>query len=92
MNGRWFWPLTLVRTSTATIMSNNYSRAVLISPLCNTVFYLVVVYATAETSVTVDDVTHVVDTGMLKEMRYDPIANISSLQVPMELLLHIANV
>eukprot|EP01038_Epipyxis_sp_PR26KG_P010154 gene10154-13660_t len=34
----------------------------------------------AETSITVDDVTHVVDTGFVKEMIYDPIGNISSLQ------------
>ena len=34
----------------------------------------------AETSVTVDDVTHVVDTGLFKEIRYDPIANLSSLK------------
>lgn len=34
----------------------------------------------AETSVTVCDVTHVVDCGLLKELRYDPVGNISSLQ------------
>jgi HrpA-like RNA helicase len=34
----------------------------------------------AETSVTVDDVTHVVDCGLVKEMRYDPVANMSSLE------------
>jgi HrpA-like RNA helicase len=34
----------------------------------------------AETSVTVDDVTHVVDTGYHKEMCYDAEANMSSLQ------------
>ena len=34
----------------------------------------------AETSVTVDDVTHVIDCGLVKEMRYDPVANMSSLE------------
>lgn len=34
----------------------------------------------AETSVTVDDVTHVLDCGLLKEMRYDATSNVSSLQ------------
>eukprot|EP01034_Spumella_vulgaris_P021324 gene21324-27354_t len=34
----------------------------------------------AETSITVDDVTHVVDSGFVKEMRYDPVSNLSSLQ------------
>lgn len=34
----------------------------------------------AETSVTLDDVTHVVDCGLVKELRYDPKANMSSLQ------------
>jgi HrpA-like RNA helicase len=34
----------------------------------------------AETSVTVDDVTHVVDCGLHKEMRFDATANVSSLQ------------
>jgi HrpA-like RNA helicase len=34
----------------------------------------------AETSVTVDDVTHVVDCGLVKEMRFDPVANTSSLE------------
>ena len=34
----------------------------------------------AETSVTVSDVTHVVDCGLVKEMRFDPIGNLSSLQ------------
>lgn len=34
----------------------------------------------AETSVTVEDVTHVVDCGMVKELRFDAVANMSSLQ------------
>lgn len=34
----------------------------------------------AETSITVEDVTHVVDCGLFKEMRYDPASNVSSLQ------------
>ena len=34
----------------------------------------------AETSVTLDDVTHVVDCGLVKELRYDPKGNMSSLQ------------
>lgn len=34
----------------------------------------------AETSITVDDVTHVVDCGYVKEMSYDPIGNVSTLQ------------
>jgi len=34
----------------------------------------------AETSVTVPDVTHVVDSGLVKEMRYDPACNLSSLR------------
>jgi len=35
---------------------------------------------TAETSITVSDVTHVVDAGYVKEMRFDPAGGISSLQ------------
>jgi hypothetical protein len=35
---------------------------------------------TAETSITVDDVTHVVDSGFVKEVRYDPASGVSSLQ------------
>jgi ATP-dependent RNA helicase DHX36 len=34
----------------------------------------------AETSITVDDVTHVIDSGYMKEIRFDPTANISSLK------------
>ena len=34
----------------------------------------------AETSVTLDDVTHVVDCGLVKELRYDPKGNMSSLE------------
>ena len=34
----------------------------------------------AETSITVDDVTHVVDCGLFKEVRFDPVANVSALQ------------
>ena len=34
----------------------------------------------AETSITVDDVTHVVDCGWHKEMRFDAVSNVSSLQ------------
>jgi HrpA-like RNA helicase len=34
----------------------------------------------AETSVTIDDVTHVVDCGLHKEMRYDSASNVSSLE------------
>jgi len=34
----------------------------------------------AETSITVDDVTHVVDCGYVKELSYDPIGNVSTLQ------------
>lgn len=34
----------------------------------------------AETSITVDDVTHVIDCGWHKEMRFDAISNVSSLQ------------
>jgi len=34
----------------------------------------------AETSVTIDDVTHVLDVGTHKEMKYNPTGNISSLQ------------
>ena len=34
----------------------------------------------AETSVTVEDVTHVVDCGRLKEVGFDAVANLSSLQ------------
>ena len=37
-------------------------------------------YYLAETSITVDDVTHVIDTGLMKEIRFDPESNISSLQ------------
>lgn len=34
----------------------------------------------AETSITVDDVNHVIDTGLMKEVRFDPESNMSSLQ------------
>ena len=34
----------------------------------------------AETSVTIDDVTHVIDCALVKETRYDPATNVSSLQ------------
>jgi ATP-dependent RNA helicase DHX57 len=37
-------------------------------------------FSTAETSITVDDVTHVVDSGFVKEVRYDPASGVSSLQ------------
>ncbi|CAN0345639.1 unnamed protein product, partial [Discosporangium mesarthrocarpum] len=33
----------------------------------------------AETSVTIDDCTHVIDSGRVREMRYDPVTRISSL-------------
>jgi ABC-type dipeptide/oligopeptide/nickel transport system ATPase component len=33
----------------------------------------------AESSVTIDDITHVIDSGVVREMRYDPIAQLSSL-------------
>jgi HrpA-like RNA helicase len=38
----------------------------------------------AETSITVDDVTHVIDTGFVKEVRFDPASGISSLQEVVE--------
>ncbi len=41
---------------------------------------LYTLYYTAETSITVDDVTHVIDTGFVKEARFDPASGISSLQ------------
>lgn len=34
----------------------------------------------AETSVTIDDVTHVIDSGFMKEVRFDPSSGISALQ------------
>ena len=34
----------------------------------------------AETSITVDDITHVIDSGYMKEIRFDPTANVSSLK------------
>ena len=34
----------------------------------------------AETSITVDDVTHVVDSGYVKEVRFDPASGVSALQ------------
>jgi HrpA-like RNA helicase len=34
----------------------------------------------AETSITVEDVTHVIDSGLVREMRYDPTTNMSALQ------------
>lgn len=37
-------------------------------------------FLSAETSVTVEDVTHVVDSGYVKEVRFDPASGISSLQ------------
>lgn len=34
----------------------------------------------AETSITVPDVTHVIDAGFVKEVRFDPVCNLSALQ------------
>jgi len=50
--------------------------SLLLSPLL-----IQVVAATniAETSITIDDITHVIDTGRVKENRYDPTSHMSSL-------------
>ena len=34
----------------------------------------------AETSITIDDVTHVIDSGLVKEMQYEPAGNLSTLR------------
>ena len=34
----------------------------------------------AETSITVPDITHVIDSGFVKEVRFDPTCNLSALQ------------
>lgn len=41
----------------------------------------------AETSITIDDVVYVIDSGRLKEKSYDPYSNVSTLQVQISELL-----
>ena len=48
---------------------------------------IVVATNVAETSITIDDVTAVIDTGRVKQTGYDPARGIAGLQVPQWLLL-----
>ena len=43
---------------------------------------IVVATNVAETSITIDDVTAVIDTGRVKQTGYDPARGIAGLQVP----------
>jgi len=54
---------------------------------------LQVVLATniAETSVTIDDVVYVVDSGKIKEKQYDASRNLTTMRVQVRLLFHLLN-